>query len=104
MVDHSKKETDEREKKAKANMKVMAKIAYKEWKERKAEEKRQQAKQERMERRNRMMEFSQGKERKGEVMLAYGLNKNLKQLRERPKSAKPLKKKGKKARQQIQFE
>jgi len=31
---------EEREKKAKANMKVMAKIAYKEWKERKMEEHR----------------------------------------------------------------
>jgi hypothetical protein len=77
-------------------MKVMAKIAYKEWKERKAEEKRQHAKMERMERRNHMIQFSQGKERKGEVMLAYGLNKNLKQLRDRPKSAKPMKKKGNK--------
>ena len=33
----------------------------------------------------------------GDVMLAYGLNKNLKKLRDRPKSAKPPKKgKGKK--------
>ena len=32
---------EEREKKVKANMKVMAKIAYKEWKERKTEEVRQ---------------------------------------------------------------
>lgn len=28
----------------------------------------------------------------GDVMLAYGLNKNLKALKERPKSAKPPKK------------
>jgi hypothetical protein len=38
--DHEKKTLEEREKKAKANMKVMAKIAYKEWKEKKAEEDR----------------------------------------------------------------
>lgn len=31
--------------------------------------------------------------RKGEVMLAYGLNKNLKGLSKRPKSAKPKKQK-----------
>ena len=34
--------------------------------------------------------------RKGEVMLAYGLNKNLKKLQQRPKSAKPKRGKGKK--------
>ena len=28
----------------------------------------------------------------GEVLLAYGLNKNLQKIRERPKSAKPAKK------------
>ena len=38
--DQQRKELEEREKKAKANMKVMAKIAYKEWKEKKMEEKR----------------------------------------------------------------
>jgi hypothetical protein len=32
----------------------------------------------------------------GDVLLAYGLNKNLKKLRDRPKSAKPTKKKSKK--------
>lgn len=37
---------EEKERRAKANMKVMSKIAYKEWKERKAEEKRRQLKQE----------------------------------------------------------
>lgn len=44
-----------------------------------------------------MMEHSPEREgRKGEVILAYGLNKNLKKIKERPKSAKPMKKKGKK--------
>lgn len=38
--DQHKKEMEEKEKKAKANMKVMAKIAYKEWKENKREETR----------------------------------------------------------------
>jgi hypothetical protein len=31
----------------------------------------------------------------GDVMLAYGLNKNLKKMSERPKSAKPQRKKKK---------
>jgi hypothetical protein len=35
----------------------------------------------------------------GDVMLAYGLNKNLKKLKDRPKSAKPPKsRKGKKSK------
>lgn len=42
---------EDREKKAKANMKVMAKIAYKEWKEKKTEEERQTRKIERLVRR-----------------------------------------------------
>ena len=37
---HEKRERDEEKKKAKENMKVMAKIAYKEWKETKAEQAR----------------------------------------------------------------
>jgi hypothetical protein len=42
--------------------------------------------------------------KRGEVLLAYGLNKNLKKLRDRPKSAKPMKKKkGRKHRQHIEF-
>ncbi len=82
-------------------MKIMAKIAYKEWKEKKAEEKRIQKKQERLERRQRFMQDSPDREensqyKKGEVLLAYGLNKNLKKIRERPKSAKPVKKNKKK--------
>jgi hypothetical protein len=45
-------------------------------------------------------------DKRGEVILAYGLNKNLKKLQERPKSAKPPKKRGKKSKrhQQIVFE
>jgi hypothetical protein len=97
-------------------MKVMAKIAYKEWKEKKAEDHRQQKKQERLERRNKfirgddspvryggggggigsMANLGGGQGKKGEVMLAYGLNKNLKKIKERPKSAKPPKKDKKK--------
>ena len=38
--DQERREAEEREKKAKANMKIMAKIAYKEWREKKAEERR----------------------------------------------------------------
>jgi hypothetical protein len=96
---------EEKEKRAKANMKVMAKIAYKEWKEKKAEEKRQLRKQERLERRHRMMDDSHGDDtthKKGEVLLAYGLNKNLKKIRERPKSAKPVKR-NKKQKKEIHF-
>jgi len=75
-------------------MKVMAKIAYKEWKEKKMEDNRQQKKKEKLERRNRFIndDGDDHGHKKGEVMLAYGLNKNLKKIRERPKSAKPSKK------------
>ena len=99
--DQQKREMEEKEKKAKANMKVMAKIAYKEWKENKREEERQRAKIERLERRQRMMEDGQDDRQKGEVLLAYGLNKNLKKFQQRPKSAKP--RKNKKKKNQIQF-
>ena len=94
----------------------MARIAYKEWKERKQEEDRQIRKQERMDRRDRLMGNNAHNYHRGNpeaivhlrrqnaaapnsdngegVMLAYGLNKNLKKLRDtRPKSAKPLRKK-----------
>ena len=37
----------------------------------------------------------------GDVMLAYGLNKNLKKIKERPKSAKPPKKRGSKKNNQM---
>ena len=77
-------------------MKVMAKIAYKEWKENKREEARQRAKVERMERRQQMMQEQEQLEQRvqrGEVLLAYGLNKNLKKLQQRPKSAKVRKNK-----------
>lgn len=106
--DQQKKELEEREKKAKANMKVMAKIAYKEWKEKKADENRQQRKKDKLERRNRFIngeldgEYPGGNHKKGEVMLAYGLNKNLKKIRERPKSAKPAKK-NKNKKKEIHF-
>ena len=97
---------EEKKKKAKANMKVMAKIAYKEWKENKREEERQKAKLERLERRQRMMEggdYDESKQQKGEVLLAYGLNKNLKKLQTRPKSAKPKKNK-KKSKKQLEYD
>ena len=41
------------------------------------------------------------RENGGEVMLAYGMNKNLKKLRDRPKSAKPMRKKTKKQDQLV---
>ena len=83
-------------KQAKDNMKVMAKIAYKEWKERKCEEGRHKRKVERMEKRRQEMEEEQIRmERRqlvremqkrqgnsGQILLAYGLNKNIKQLEE----------------------
>ena len=46
---------------------------------------------------NRSTERESRKTNTGDVMLAYGLNKNLKKLKERPKSAKPNKKKKTKA-------
>ena len=58
MKDQEKRDYEEREKKAKANKKVMAKIAYKEWKEKKADEEREQKKLERLQRRQRMMGHS----------------------------------------------
>lgn len=54
---------------------------------------------ERIERRNKFINDyadDNGAHKKGEVLLAYGLNKNLKKIRERPKSAKPAKKNKKK--------
>lgn len=75
----------------------MARIAYKEWKERKMEEEKQKKKMERMERRHRMIAMGGGHvlppecienarrmaaaANGGEVILAYGLNKNLKNLK-----------------------
>ena len=110
--DQEKREIEEREKKAAANKKIMARIAYKEWKERKLEEDRQRRKHDRMDRRDRLVggnQFTSNAEaiehlrrvnsqmNGGDVMLAYGLNKNLKKLKARgaaarPKSARPLKK------------
>ncbi len=99
--DMQKRHQEEKERKVKANMKVMAKIAYKEWKERKMEEARQQKKYERMLRKQQLIEMSTDRDERrggasgslgGDVMLAYGLNKNLKKLKDRPKSAKPPKK------------
>jgi hypothetical protein len=49
MVEHEKQMENRDSQKAKENMKVMSKIAYKEWKERKSEEARHMKKVERME-------------------------------------------------------
>lgn len=90
----------------------MARIAYKEWKERKLEEDRINRKMDRMQQRERLINGADGRFQidpetieqlrranaavnnpgAGEVMLAYGLNKNLKNLRSRPKTAKPQRK------------
>ena len=51
MMEHQKAEAEEDQKKAKENMKVMSKIAYKEWTERKVEEARHTRKVEQMEQR-----------------------------------------------------
>ena len=75
-------------------MKIMARIAYKEWKERKTEEirhkkqvekhekRRQKMEQEeaKMARRQMVMEMKRRQGGGGQILLAYGLNKNLKQL------------------------
>lgn len=107
--DKQKKDEEDREKKAEANKRIMARIAYKEWKEKKQEEERIKRKAERQMQREQIMNngaFQYGDRiqhlrrqnailnpsmhhSENGVMLAYGLNKNLKKLRDRPKSAKP---------------
>ena len=95
----------------KESMKVMANIAYREWKERKTEQSRHKSKIERMERRREKLEAQEEKMARrqmvmemkrrqggggGQILLAYGLNKNLKNLQGnqplRAKSAKARKK------------
>jgi hypothetical protein len=116
MQAHEKKSFEEDEKRNKENMKVMAKIAFKEWKERKGEEGRHKKKQVAMEkkraelekqemrmaRRQMVNEMSRrratGRPGGGNLILpAYGLNKNLKSLRQdkqggrlRARSARPV--------------
>jgi len=82
---------EEEKKKLKDENEVMAKIADKVWKEKKTEEARNQRKLEKMEKRRAAMEAAEVKmarrqvieeiKRKqggGQILLAYGLNKNLK--------------------------
>ena len=89
--DHHKRRIEEEQKKDKDNMKIMARIAYKEWKERKTEELRHKKKVEKMEKRRQKMEEQEIKMARrqmvmemkrrqggGQILLAYGLNKNLK--------------------------
>lgn len=56
MVEHEKQQEEQETKKAKDNMKVLAKIAYKEWRERKNEEARHKRKVEKMEDRRQLQE------------------------------------------------
>jgi hypothetical protein len=100
MQAHEKKQFEDDEKRNKDNMKVMAKIAFKEWKERKGEENRHKKKQEKMEKRRGELEKQEiraarrhmvnemsirratGRPGGANLILpAYGLNKNLKSLR-----------------------
>ena len=89
--DHHKRQMEEEQKKEKESMKIMARIAYKEWKERKTEELRHKKKVEKMEKRRQKMEEQEIKMARrqmvmemkrrqggGQILLAYGLNKNLK--------------------------
>lgn len=82
---------EEEKKKLKDENEVMAKIAYKVWKEKKTEEARNEKKLKKMEKRRAQMEAAEAKiARKqmieeikkkqggGQILLAYGLNKNLK--------------------------
>lgn len=82
---------EEEKKKLKDENEVMAKIAYKVWKEKKTEEARNQRKLEKMEKRRiamekaevkmarrQMIEEIKRKQGGGQILLAYGLNKNLK--------------------------
>jgi len=72
-------------------MKIMARIAYKEWKERKAEETRHKKNVQRQEKQRKKMEEQEIKAARydmvmemkrrqggGQILLAYGINKNLK--------------------------
>lgn len=92
---YQRKEQEEIERREKENLKVKAKIAYKEWRERKNEEARHKRKVDRMEKRRQEMEEQEirmarrklVKEMKyrqsgggNQILLAYGLNKNLKKL------------------------
>jgi len=93
--------------KNKENRRVIAKIKYKEWNERKAEEARHKKMVDRMEKQRIKMDEQETKRLRlerirnmkkrigygGQILLSYGLNKNLKQLnhdeeRPRAKSAK----------------
>ena len=104
---HEKRRDEIEKKKLKDENEVMAKIAYKVWKEKKTEEARNQKKLEKMEKQRARMEAEEVRmarrqmveeiKRKqgggGQILLAYGLNKNLKQLQAnahpvRAKSAK----------------
>ena len=90
---HKKIQEDE-DRKEKESRKVVSKIAYREWKERKTEEARYKKKLDKMEkkrqrmeeqeirmaRRQMVMEMQSRQGAGGQILLAYGLNKNLKQL------------------------
>lgn len=81
---------------------MIAKIRYKEWNERKAEEARHKKMVERMERQRVKMEEQEERQARaqrirqmkkrsgagGQILLAYGMNKNLKQLGARASSAR----------------
>ena len=76
-------------------MKVMSNIAYREWKERKTEQAKHKKKLDKMEKRRERLEAQEEKMARrarvmemkrrqgggdGQILLAYGLNKNLKNL------------------------
>ena len=108
---YNKRRVDEEQKKVKESMKVMANIAYREWKERKTEQSRHKKKIDAMERRREKLEAHEEKMARrhmvmemkrrqggggGQILLAYGLNKNMKNYPPdhqplRAKSAKPRK-------------
>lgn len=105
LANHEKRCDEEEKRKLKDENEVMAKIAYKVWKEKKTEEARNIKKIKKMEKRRVQLEAEEArmarrqmvdeiKRNKGgnQILLAYGLNKNLKQLqanaKPRAKSAK----------------
>jgi hypothetical protein len=91
---HEKRQQEDEKKKLKEENEVMAKIAYRVWKEKKTEEARNKKKVERMEKRRVAMEAHEAKMARrqmvaemqrrqgggGQILLAYGLNKNLRRL------------------------
>ena len=98
-----KERREQKENREKAKQKIDAQIAFKRWAEKKKQMEEKQRKIAAMEEKKAMQEGMRRERSRGEVFLAYSLNKNMKQLQQqkRPQSAKPKHAK-KKTPQQLQ--